>query len=108
VAKENCVAEFVEFLGPFSREEFSSMPGTYVDCSRKKTCFEFCCIRLRHDFDEPTIPVVKKKFSLINILGDERIQFRRQFMGPKVLLMHEKNSNNFFHINKHLRLLNQV
>ncbi len=36
MAKENCVADFVEFLGPFSREEFSSMPGTYVDCSRKK------------------------------------------------------------------------
>ncbi|CAF3860635.1 unnamed protein product [Adineta steineri] len=40
VAKENCVADFCEFLGPFSREEFSKMPGT-----------------LRHDFDEPTIPV---------------------------------------------------
>jgi hypothetical protein len=30
VAKENCVADFCEFLGPFSREEFINMPGTYV------------------------------------------------------------------------------
>ncbi|CAF3547173.1 unnamed protein product [Rotaria sp. Silwood1] len=40
VAKENCVADFCKLLGPFSREEFSKMPGT-----------------LRHDFDEITIPV---------------------------------------------------
>ncbi|CAF2736154.1 unnamed protein product [Rotaria sp. Silwood2] len=40
VAKENCVADFCEILGPFSREEFSKMPGT-----------------LRYDFDEVTIPV---------------------------------------------------
>jgi hypothetical protein len=30
IAKENCVSDFCEFLGPFSREEFSKMPGTYV------------------------------------------------------------------------------
>ncbi|UJR26523.1 hypothetical protein I4U23_007846 [Adineta vaga] len=40
VAKENCVSDFNEFLGPFSREEFSQIPGT-----------------LRHDFDEPSTPV---------------------------------------------------
>ncbi|CAF0913540.1 unnamed protein product [Rotaria sordida] len=40
LAKENCVADFCELLGPFSRKEFSKIPGT-----------------LRHDFDEITIPV---------------------------------------------------
>ncbi|CAM4747562.1 unnamed protein product [Rotaria magnacalcarata] len=40
IAKENCVSDFCEYLGPFLREDFSKMPGT-----------------LRHDFDETTIPV---------------------------------------------------
>ena len=29
LAKENCQAEFLEFLGPFSREEYGDLPGTY-------------------------------------------------------------------------------
>ncbi|CAF3675555.1 unnamed protein product [Rotaria socialis] len=40
IAKENCVSDFCELLGPFLREDFSKMPGT-----------------LRHDFDETTMPV---------------------------------------------------
>jgi hypothetical protein len=68
VAKENCVGKFVELLGPFSREEFRNMPGTYVDFFEENS-FEFCVyIRLRHDFDEPTIPVVTKNFPFMNIL----------------------------------------
>jgi len=33
IVKENCVPDFCEYLGPFSREEFISMPGTFVSLS---------------------------------------------------------------------------
>lgn len=29
LAKENCQAEFLEFLGPFSREDYADLSGTY-------------------------------------------------------------------------------
>lgn len=46
IAKEHCLGDFTKLLGPFSREEFSERPGT-----------------LRHDFDEPSLPVVNATIS---------------------------------------------
>lgn len=48
IAKENCVDDFCKFLGTFSREEFSEMPGTY---DYLFTHFKFAEFFIQIDFD---------------------------------------------------------
>ena len=81
IAKEHCLDDFAKLLGPFSREQFSNRPGT-----------------LRHDFDEPSVPVVNSEEFLQSIRFD--LCDRQRFTLPKRSSTLEKKSNSSSRINR--------